>query len=206
MGKPKAVGVDMVHVAKLTDDQVGKVPTYGTPTAIPSAVQMEVSINSNFNKFYADNGVDEVLDGVSGATIGFQVGGLTLEELNLLQAVETPANGGALSDMGKMSGYVALAYRRMMTGTTDDGRQRYRYVWIYKVKFAPPGDTTQTRADTTTVQPDTLSGECAALDAYKPDHAYWRYTYDNWADGASSELDKAFFTAVKGLPQISPAG
>lgn len=206
MGKPKAIGIDEIHVAKLTLDERGKTPTYDTPVAIPSAVQMEVSIQSNFSKFYADNGVDEVLDSVSGATISLQVGGLSMEELAILRAIETPENGGALSDLGIMGDYVALGYRRMMTGRTDDDRQRYRYVWLYKVKLAPPGDTAQTRGEQTTVQPDTLSGECAVLEAYKPEHSYWRYTYDNWATGATPELDKAFFEKVTGLPAIPGAG
>ncbi len=203
-GKAKPIGISSLHVAKLKSDAAGTKPSYDTPVAIPGITQLELGVQSSFNKFYADDGIDEVLDAITGVTVGLQVGGLSMEELALLRAVETPTKGAALSDFGMLSDYIALGYRRLMTGLTPDGRQRYRYVWLYKVKLAPPGDTAQTKGESAQVQPESLSGECAPLAAYKPAHSYWKYTYDNWADDATSQQDADFFKTVVGLPEVSP--
>jgi hypothetical protein len=100
-------------------------------------------------------------------------------------------------------GPVAFAYRRKMNGKTSDGRQRYRYVVVFRVLFVPPDDETETEGDKgVTVQPDTLTAESQSLDSYMPDHQYWRYVYDNWLPGAGQALDDAFFDAVQGIATL----
>ena len=203
---PKAIGVDMVHVATLLTDVMGsRAPTYGAPRHIPELTKLGVKIQSEATKFPSDNRLSEVIPKISGAQIAMSVGGLSLESYNAVEGWgERETNNPArLDDLQKLPGYVALGYRRKMHGTTSDGRQRFRYVWLFKVLFLPPDDETDTEPEKgVTVQPDQLAGEALALDAFAPTNDYWRYVYDNWADGASQALDESFFDVVTGVTNI----
>jgi phi13 family phage major tail protein len=180
---PKAIGVDMVYVAPLVSDGMNsRAPQYGTPRWIPELTKLSVKIQSDATKFSSDNRLSEVVPKTSGAQIGMSVGGMSLDSYNAIQGWDERESNdpGRLDDLQKTPDYVALGYRRKMLGKTADGRQRFRYVWLFKVLFLPPDDETETEPEKgATVQPDTLAGEAIALDAFTPEHDYWRYVYDN---------------------------
>ena len=203
---PKAIGVDMVHVATLLTDVAGsQAPTYGAPRYIPELTKLGVKIQSEATKFASDNRLSEVIPKVSGAQVSLAVGGLSLASYNAVQGWEEPETNipSRLDDLQKTPEYVACGYRRKIKGRTSDGRQRYRYVWLFKVMFLPPDDETETEPEKgVNVQPDQLAGEALALDAFAPAHDYWRFVYDNWADGASQALDESFFDVVTGVVNI----
>lgn len=210
---PKAFGIDQAHVWPLLSDESGSgAPVYGDGKWIPELTKLGVKIQNEVTKFNSDNHVSEVFVKTSGAQLSVNVGGLSMESHAAVLGMDAPADNepGRLDDLAVQPGPVAIAYRRKMSGKTSDGRQRYRYVVIYRVQFAPPDDETETEGDKgVTVQPDSLSGEALALDSYLPEHQYWRYVYDNWLPGASQALDDAFFDTVQGiatLPAIAIAG
>jgi phi13 family phage major tail protein len=200
---PKKIGVDMVHVAKVTSDVRGSTPTFDTPVWLPELKSLGVKVQSSMDKFYSDNGLSEVFPTVSGAQISVSIAGLSMNSKRELQGLSDATGPGVLGDTTETPNPVAFGYRRWMSGKTSDGRQRYRYVWIFKALFAPPDDEGDTHEDKTNVSLDSLSGESMPLDAYQPSHCYWQYTYDNWEDGATQALDDAFFEAVKGIPAVA---
>ena len=203
---PKAIGVDMVHVARLMTDVLGsQAPTYGPIIPIPETTKIGVKVQTDITKFSSDNRVSEVIPKISGAQLTVGMAGLSLASYNAYLGWAAPESNVAsrLDDLAKNPGYVAFGYRRKFQGLTADGRQRYRYVWLFKTMFLPPDDETDTEPEKgVTVQPDALSGEAIALESFLPGKAYWRYVYDNWEDGASAAQDASFFDVVTGVVNV----
>lgn len=203
---PKAIGVDMVHVARLLTDVMGsQAPTYGPVIHIPETTKIGVKVQTDVAKFPSDNRVSEVIPKISGAQLSIGMAGLSLASYNAYMGWPEPESNvpSRLDDLAKNPGYVAFGYRRKIHGLTPDGRQRYRYVWLFKTMFLPPDDETDTEAEKgVTVQPDTMTGEAIALDSFLPNKAYWRYVYDNWEDGASAAQDASFFDVVTGVVNV----
>lgn len=202
LAAPKGIGIDMVYAAPLTTDVSGaKPPTYGTPVWIPEATQMTVTPQNTSSSYFSDNSVSAVFASTNGAQIALSLGGASLESEGLLLGLPvTVSAGGVVYDMASNPAPIGLGYRRMMYGKTSDGRQMYRYVWLYKVTLSRPTEDSTTRGEQTTVQPSQFSGLLMPLEAYKPDKLIYKYVYDNWETGATAALDAAFFQAVTGLP------
>ena len=200
MGKaPKPIGIDMIHVAKLTaDGATAGTVTYGTVTAVPEAVQCQVNPANFAGKYHSDNAVSEIFAGTTGAQVQLTIAGAEQEVHAAILGRTLPAAGDKyiIDDMGNDPAPVAFGYRRKIYGKFD-GRQKYRYVWLLKVTFTPPNEQTDTQTDGVSVQNDQYSGEALALDAFKPTELRWRVTMDNWRTGITQAMENAFFTTVQ---------
>ncbi len=203
---PKAIGVDMVHVARLISDVRGsRAPSYGPVLEVPETTKIGVKIQADITKFSADNRVTERIPKLASAQVSVGMGGLSMAGYNAYMGWPAPESNVAarLDDLSKNPNPVAFGYRRKFQGLTADGRQRFRYLWLFNVMFLPPDDETDTEPEKgVTVQPDTLVGEAIALESYLPGQNYWRYVYDNWADGASAAQDESFFDVVTGVVNV----
>lgn len=195
--KSKGIGVDLCHLAKVTDIE-GEV-LFGKPIRCSELVRMRVAPRQESADYYADNGLRDTVSGATAADLELQAGGLEPDEIELIYGMIVDASGGFLYDGQNEFPYVAVGYRRKMTGTTPWGAQRYRYVWLFKCKFRLPEDQPQTATNTVTIQDVTLPGTNFPLDAF-PGNNFWQYTWDNWGKNATPEFEERFFDEVIGLP------
>lgn len=142
------IGLDNWEIAPLQDGDTVK----GTPVKVPGLVSAQMSLTINSGNFQADDGLWATLDG------GISALSLTIGNADLKSDAKAILHGLTLdkgmevykADMAIP--YVATIFRsRLNTG---------KYVWfgLAKGKFLPGGVDLNTRAETPTGQPDSVTG------------------------------------------------
>ena len=114
----------------------GGVEEYGTPVKMAKAISAELSVEVAEAILYADDGADEVVK-------EFVSGELTLNVNDLLPADLAALLGQQQDDDMVVYGsdtdeppYFAIGFRAKKAGGS------YKYIWLYKVKFAIPSEFT----------------------------------------------------------------
>jgi phi13 family phage major tail protein len=163
MGKDNpAIGVDRCYIAKLLSDPVSGAPSWDTPVALPGIVKLTVNANGALVTDWADNKAFFVTNSRGNTQV-------QLENVNIDPAIladmlgQTRANGITIENALDQSAYYALGFRVWIGGTDDSGGKIYRYVWLYKGKFAIPSTNAETKKATITPQHVALSAEFVAL-------------------------------------------
>ena len=106
---------------------------YGTPVKMAKAISAELSVEVAEAILYADDGADEVVK-------EFVSGELTLNVNDLLPA-DLAALLGQKQDDDKVVYGADTDFRAKKAGGT------YKYIWLYKVKFAIPSENYTTKGD-----------------------------------------------------------
>lgn len=118
------------------------------------AISAEMSVEVAEAILYADDGADEVVK-------EFVSGELTLNVNDLL-----PADLAAIfgTDAGRRSGCICGRKRRSPVYGNRLPQQRkrtgmYKYIWLYKVKFAIPSENYQTKGDSIEFTTPEITGQ-----------------------------------------------
>jgi phi13 family phage major tail protein len=145
------VGFDKLFYAKITEDNNGE-ETYGVPMQLSKAIKADLTIELAEAILYADDGAAYVLkDFKSGKlTLGVEDIGVTVAK-DLTGAV-VDDNGVLISASENDGQPVAIGFR----AAKPDGR--YRYFWLYRVKFGFPATNLQTKGDSITFQTPVIEG------------------------------------------------
>lgn len=142
------IGLDKWEVVQLDDED----KVVGTPTLIPGLTSAQLAITVNSANFNANDGLWAVLDGgISGLALTIGNADLKTEAKQVLHNVEVE-DGMEIYKSNMVFPYVATIFRsRLNTG---------KYVWfgLAKGKFLPGGIDLQTRGETPTGQPDSVTG------------------------------------------------
>lgn len=140
------IGLRDLYRAPITVGEGGE-ETYGTPVRMAKAISAEMSVEVAEAILYADDGADEVVK-------EFVSGELTLNVNDLLPADLAAILGQTQDDdqvvyAGENDDppYMAIGFRAKKA----DGM--YKYIWLYKVKFAIPSENYQTKGDSTGSSP-----------------------------------------------------
>ena len=144
------IGLDALHYAEITEDAEGN-ETYGTPVKLAKAMSAELSVALAEATLYADDGAAEVVKEFKNGTLSLGVDdigptaaaaltGVTIDKNNVISTSE---------DGGKP---VAIGFRaRKANG-------KYRYFWLYRVKFGIPSTNLATKGDSITFSTPTIEG------------------------------------------------
>lgn len=142
------IGLDKWEAVQLDEDD----KVVGTPTLIPGLTSAQLTLTVNSGNFQADDGLWAVLDGgISALSLTIGNADLKTEAKQVLHDVEVE-DGMEIYKANMKFPYVATIFRsRLNTG---------KYVWfgLAKGKFLPGGVDLQTRGETPTGQPDTVTG------------------------------------------------
>lgn len=135
--------------------------TYATPKPLAKAIKADLSIEIAEAVLYADDAAQEVVK-------EFKSGKLSLGVDDIGVAVASDLTGAAVDDNG------------VLVSTSEDGGEtvavgfrakkangKYRYFWLYKVKFGVPATNLQTKGDSITFQTPTIEG--TVMRRNKPD-------------------------------------
>ena len=145
------VGMDKLYYATITEDTNGE-ETYGVPISLAKAIKADLTIELAEAILYADDGAAYVLK-------DFKTGKLTLNVDDIGISVAADLTGATVDDNGVLisasendGSPIAIGFR----AAKPDGR--YRYFWLYRVKFGFPATNLQTKGDTITFQTPTIEG------------------------------------------------
>ena len=145
------IGLDRLYYAKITEGENGE-ETYATPTPLAKAISAELSVELAEAIMYADDGAAEIVKefkngtlalGIDdiGSTVASDLTGATIDDNHVL--ISTSEDGGAP---------VAVGFR------AKKANGKYKYYWLYKVKFGIPATNLATKGDSITFSTPTIEG------------------------------------------------
>ena len=145
------IGFDKLYYAKITEAEDGE-ETYAVPSLLAKAMKAELSIELAEAVLYADDGAAEVIKDFKSGTLSLGVDDIGVTAAQDLTGAATDDNGVLISATENAGAPVAVGFRAMK----PDGK--YRYFWLYKVKFGIPDTNLETKGDSITFQTPTIEG------------------------------------------------
>ena len=145
------IGLDRLYYATITESETGD-ETYATPTPLAKAISAELSVELAEAILYADDGAAEIVKefkngtlalGIDdiGATVASDLTGATIDDNHVL--ISTSEDGGTP---------VAVGFR------AKKANGKYKYYWLYKVKFGIPATYLATKGASITFSTPTIEG------------------------------------------------
>lgn len=145
------IGLDKLYYAKITEDADGN-ETYDKPTPLAKAMSADLTVELAEATLYADDGAAEIVKefksgtlslGVDdiGAAVASDLTGATIDKNKVI--ISTSEDGGAP---------VAIGFR------AKKSNGKYRYFWLYRVKFGIPATNLATKGDSITFSTPTIEG------------------------------------------------
>ena len=185
------IGLDKLFYAPITEAPTTGEETYGTPVILAKAISADLSIELAEATLYADDGPAEVVKEFKGGklTLGVDDIGRTAAETLTGASVD---DNGVLVSAGEDSGDpVAIGFRARKSNG------KYRYVWLYKVKFAVPSDSLATKGDSITFQTPKIEGTVSRRN--KPDannlHP-WKAAVNEDDTGVETSVIQSWYSRV----------
>lgn len=145
------IGLDSLFYAKITEDTNGN-ETYDTPKILAKAMTAELTIDPAEATLFAGDGVCEVVKEFKSGTLTLGIDDIGAAVAGDLIGVKTDNNGVLVSSVEDSAEPVAVGFRARKA----DGK--YRYFWLYRVKFGIPGTSLQTKGDSITFSTPTIEG------------------------------------------------
>ena len=143
--------MDSLFYAKITEGPNGE-ETYAAPKILAKAIKADLAIELAEASLYAD-------DALAHAIKHFKGGKLSLGVEDIGVAVASDLTGATIDDNGVLIAageddgcLVAVGFRALKPDN------RYRFFWLYRVKFAVPSTNTQTKGDTITFNTPVIEG------------------------------------------------
>ncbi|MBP5694008.1 MAG: phage tail protein [Bacilli bacterium] len=143
-------GLSNVHIAPITAVSSSGVPTYGTPVAVPGAVNLTLSASGDKNSFYADN----IKYFESQANQGYEG---ELEIAMIPDAIRTGILGETTDSNGAFIENAEAKLKNCAIGFQINGDQKNRKFWYYNCSLSRPANNGSTQENNITPQTDTLS-------------------------------------------------
>ena len=184
------IGLDRLYYAPITEGANGD-ETYGSPVMLAKAMTAELSIEVNEAILYADDGPSEVVKEFKSGTLSLGVDDIGAASAVALTGAALDDNGVLVSASENDGSPVAVGFRaRKANG-------KYRYFWLYKVKFAVPATNLATKGDSITFSTPTIEGTVMRrnkLDAN--DNHPWKAEVNEDDAGVSAATISAWYTIV----------
>ena len=134
------IGLRDLYRAPITTSEAG-VETYGAPVRMAKAISAELSVEVAEAVLYADDGADEVVKEFVSGEITLNVNDLLPADLADLLGQEQDDDNVVYGSENDEAPYFAIGFRAKKAGGT------YKYIWLYKVKFAIPDENYTTKGD-----------------------------------------------------------
>lgn len=159
------IGLDHVVIAPLISDNPGSVmPIYGTPIALPGAVQATVNPNSDVSTDYADNGAFFVVNNRGNIEMSLEFTNIHPEILAQMLG-QKRQNGITIEKVQDQSPYFAMGFRVWVGGVDDNGNKIYELFWYAKGKFSVPESGGTTKKDSIEFQHTSLTAQFVSTQA-----------------------------------------
>lgn len=184
------VGLKDLYYAPITEDASGN-ETYGTPVKIAPAITAALNFEWDEFELHADDKIEDDLRQFKRGTISLGVSAITSATAAYLTGATVDSNGCLVDAVEDEAPYVAIGFRSLTTKGT------YEYVWLYRVKFAVPNRSYNTKGDSISAVTPTIEGKIYKRN--KPDSrgkTVWRNTVTEGESSNSATVISTWFTAV----------
>jgi phi13 family phage major tail protein len=145
------IGLDKLYYATITEDSLGE-ETYGTPKVLAKAISAELSVELVEAILYADDGAAEVVKDFNNGTLSLGIDDIGTLVASDLTGASADDNGVLISASESTGAPVAVGFR------AKKANGKYRYFWLYRVKFGLPATNLQTKGESITFSTPTIEG------------------------------------------------
>ena len=145
------IGLDKLYYAKITEDEDGN-ETYATPVQLAKAMTADLSVELAEATLYADDGAAEIVKEFKSGTLSLGVDDIGAGAASDLTGATIDANGVVISAAEDGGDPVAVGFR------AKKSNGKYKYYWLYRVKFGIPATNLATKGDSITFSTPTLEG------------------------------------------------
>lgn len=184
------IGLDRLYYAKITENENGE-ETYDTPVPLAKAITAELSVELAEATLYADDGAAEVVKEFQSGTLTLGVADIGVDAAEVLTGATLDDNNVLISTSEDGGAPVAIGFR------AKKANGKYRYFWLYRVKFGIPATNLQTKGDSITFSTPTIEG--TVMRRNKPDgqgkHP-WKAEVSEDDPGVSPETITGWYTEV----------
>jgi phi13 family phage major tail protein len=184
------IGLDRLYYAKITENENGE-ETYATPVPLAKAITAELSVELAEATLYADDGAAEVVKEFQSGTLTLGVADIGVDAAEVLTGATLDYNKVLISTSEDGGAPVAIGFR------AKKANGKYRYFWLYRVKFGIPATNLQTKGDSITFSTPTIEG--TVMRRNKPDgqgkHP-WKAEVSEDDPGVSPETITGWYTEV----------
>ena len=190
------IGCDnLVYALMTTEDTISSAPVYDDVVAAPGVMSININPNSTLATAFFDDGPGDTASTLGNIDVEIQKNALTSQNKADLLGHSLDANGGVVYSGDDTPPWVAIGFRTLKSNG------KYRYVWLYKGRFADPEDNNETKADSINFQSDTIAGQFVKL-AYPvtiggKQKKVWKYEIDADNASANAVAMASWFTKVK---------
>lgn len=145
------IGLDKLYYAKITEDENGN-ETYATPVQLAKAMNANLSVELAEATLYADDGAAEIVKEFKNGTLSLGVDDVGASVASDLTGATIDANGVVVSTSEDGGDPVAVGFR------AKKSNGKYKYYWLYRVKFGIPATNLATKGDSITFSTPTIEG------------------------------------------------
>lgn len=154
------IGLDKLYYATIIEDEKGE-ETYGSPVQLAKAMSADLSVELAEATLYADDGAAEIVKEFQSGTLSLGVDDIGGEAASVLTGSTIDENHVVISASEDGGAPVAIGFR------AKKSNGKYRYYWLYRVKFGIPATNLATKGDSITFSTPTIEG--TVLRRNKPD-------------------------------------
>ncbi|MBE0068976.1 major tail protein [Thermoanaerobacterium thermosaccharolyticum] len=184
------IGLDRLYYAKITENENGE-EIYDTPVPLAKAITAELSVELAEATLYADDGAAEVVKEFQSGTLTLGVADIGVDAAEVLTGATLDDNKVLISTSEDGGAPVAIGFR------AKKANGKYRYFWLYRVKFGIPATNLQTKGDSITFSTPTIEG--TVMRRNKPDgqgkHP-WKAEVSEDDPGVLPEIINNWYTEV----------
>ena len=184
------IGLDDLYYATITEGNNGD-ETYGTPVKLAKAISADLSMELAEAILYADDAAAESVKAFKNGKVTLGIDELGSANAAALLGARVDSKGVLVSATEDTAPYVAIGFRSLKANG------KYRYFWLYKVQFAVPSTSLQTKGDNITFQTPSIEG--TVIRRNKADTAGkhpWKAEITEGETGADQTTVTGWFTAV----------
>lgn len=184
------IGLDSLFYAKITEDTDGN-ENYDTPQILAKAMTAELTIDPAEATLFADDGASEVVKEFKSGTLTLGIDDIGPVTAGDLIGVKIDSNGVIVSSAEDSATPVAVGFR------AKKANGKYRYFWLYRVKFGVPGTSLQTKGDSITFSTPTIEGTVMRRNKLNENGKHpWKAEVTEGETGVTSDVISSWFSSV----------
>ena len=184
------IGLDKLYYAKITEDASGE-ETYATPVQLAKAITAELSVELAEAILYADDGASEIVKEFKSGTLSLGVDDIGSTAASDLTGAVIDTNNVLISSSEDGGLPVAIGFR------AKKSNGKYRYFWLYRVKFGIPATNLETKGDSITFSTPTIEGTVMRRNKLDGMGKHpWKAEVTEGDAGVSSSTITGWFTEV----------
>ena len=145
------IGLDKLYYSKITEDADGN-ETYATPIPLAKAMTADLSVELAEATLYADDGAAEIVKEFKSGTLSLGIDDLGASIASDLTGATIDSDGVIISTQEDGGAPVAVGFR------AKKANGKYKYYWLYRVKFGIPATNLATKGDSITFSTPTIEG------------------------------------------------